>query len=119
VQEAYAALPPEDRARAGILASTFGEAGAINFFGPPIGLPHAISAHNNYWLWGPGVYSGEVMLVIAPADSAVLRLFDHVDLASRIRCDYCLPALTAMSIYICRGPRRPLPDLWPQLKNYV
>jgi hypothetical protein len=119
VKEAYAALPPEDRARAGILANSFGEAGAINFFGPHIGLPHAISAHNNYWLWGPGAYSGEVMLVIAPPESAVLKLFDHVELASPIRCDYCLPALTAMNIYICRGPHRPLPELWPQLKNYV
>jgi 4-amino-4-deoxy-L-arabinose transferase-like glycosyltransferase len=119
VKEAYAALPAEDRARAGILASSFGEAGAINFFGPHIGLPHAISAHNNYWLWGPGAYSGEVMLVFAPPDAAVLELFDHVEVASRIRCDYCLPALTTMSIYICRGPRRPLPELWPQLKNYV
>lgn len=119
VKEAYAALPPEERAHAGILASTFGEAGAINFFGPHIGLPHAISGHNNYWLWGPGAYNGEVMLVIAPPDAPVLKLFDHVEPVSRIYCDYCLPALTAMTVYVCRGPRRPLPELWPQLKNYV
>ena len=119
MQDAYAALPPEDRPRAGILAKTFGEAGAINFFGPHLGLPHAISAHNTYWLWGPGAYSGEVMLVIAPPDDPVLTLFDPVELASRIRCDYCLPGLTATSVYVCRGPRRPLPALWPQLKNFV
>jgi hypothetical protein len=75
--------------------------------------------YNNYWLWGPGEYSGEVMLVFAQPDSDVLKLFDHVDLASRIRCPYCLPALTRTAIYICRGPQRPLRELWPQLKNYV
>jgi Dolichyl-phosphate-mannose-protein mannosyltransferase len=119
VREAYAALPEEDRARAGILASSFGEAGAINFFGPDAGLPHAVSGHNNYFLWGPGGYNGDVMLVFAEPDAAVLKLFEHVALASKIQCPYCLPGLTATAIYICRGSHRPLPELWEQLKNYV
>ena len=119
VQEAYALLPLQERERVGILAISFGDAGAINFFGPRLGLPHAISAHNNCWLWGPGGYSGDVMLVFAQPDSEVLKLFDEVELASRIECPYCLPALTSTAIYICRGPHRPLRELWPQLKNYV
>jgi hypothetical protein len=119
VQEAYAALPEEDRARVGILASSFGEAGAINFFGPHVGLPHAISGHNNYFLWGPGGYSGDVMLVFAEPDSEVLELFDHVELAGKIQCAYCMPGLRATAIYICRRPRRPLRELWSQLKSYV
>ena len=49
-----AALPPADRAKAVIVARNYGEAGAINFLGRERGAPLAISAHNNYWLWGPG-----------------------------------------------------------------
>lgn len=36
-------LPAEDRARMGILAGNYGEAGAINLYGGQYGLPRAIS----------------------------------------------------------------------------
>jgi len=49
----YRSLPPEERARTGILTGNYGEAGAINLFGPALGLPHAYSRHQNHWFWGP------------------------------------------------------------------
>ena len=116
---AYAALPPHDKARVGILTKTFGEAGAVNFFGRTMGLPHAIATHNNYWLWGPAPYSGDVMLAIGYSESELRTLFADVQPAGAIRCNYCLPQLTAHPVYVCRGARRPLQELWPALKNYV
>jgi 4-amino-4-deoxy-L-arabinose transferase-like glycosyltransferase len=119
VSRAYADLQPEDRARVGILTRSFGEAGAINFFGPAVGLPHAISAHNNYWLWGPGAYRGEVMLAVGYRKDELHALFEHIENAGAINCDYCMPELTATSVYLCRSPRRPLAEIWSTLKNYV
>src|SRR6266436_5238789 len=49
----YNSLPPEDRAETGIWAGNYGEAGAINLFGPQYGLPPAYSRHQNHWYWGP------------------------------------------------------------------
>ena len=49
----YRSLPPDERARTGIFCGNYGEAGAINLFGPPLGLPHAYSRHQNHWFWGP------------------------------------------------------------------
>jgi hypothetical protein len=49
----YNSLPPEERAATGIWAGNYGEAGAINLFGPKLGLPHAYSRHQNHWYWGP------------------------------------------------------------------
>jgi hypothetical protein len=49
----YNSLPPEDRSQAGIWAGNYGEAGAINQFGPQYGLPRAYSRHQNHWYWGP------------------------------------------------------------------
>ncbi len=49
----YDALPPEERAETGIWAGNYGEAGAINLFGPKLGLPRAYSRHQNHWYWGP------------------------------------------------------------------
>jgi len=53
VAAVYNSLPPEDRAQTGIWAGNYGEAGAINEFGPRYGLPRAWSRHQNHWYWGP------------------------------------------------------------------
>ena len=49
----YNSLPPVERAETGILTGNYGEAGAIDQFGPRYGLPHAWSRHQNHWFWGP------------------------------------------------------------------
>jgi 4-amino-4-deoxy-L-arabinose transferase-like glycosyltransferase len=49
----YNSLPPEERAKTGIWAGNYGDAGAINEFGPRYGLPRAWSRHQNHWYWGP------------------------------------------------------------------
>lgn len=53
VADIYNSMPPEERAKTGILTGNYGEAGAIDQFGPRYGLPHAWSRHQNYWFWGP------------------------------------------------------------------
>ena len=53
----YNSLPPEDRAQTGIWAGNYGEAGAINQFGPQYGLPRAWSRHQNHWYWGCLLYT--------------------------------------------------------------
>ena len=43
-------LTPEEQAKACVFGQNYGEAGAINHFGPGLGLPRAISGHNSYGL---------------------------------------------------------------------
>src|SRR5207253_2872972 len=45
VAHVYHHLRPEDEKRAAIFCQSYGEAGAIDFFGPKFGLPSAISGH--------------------------------------------------------------------------
>src|SRR5213075_27814 len=42
VAKVYESLPPDVRAKTGIFASNYGEAGALHLFGPAHGLPNAI-----------------------------------------------------------------------------
>jgi len=49
----YESLPAEDRNRATILTLNYGEAGAIERYGPALGLPLPFSGHNSYAEWGP------------------------------------------------------------------
>ncbi len=57
----------KERAKTGILASNYGQAGAIDVLGAKYGLPSAISGHQNYWFWGPRGYTGEEMIVMNQA----------------------------------------------------
>jgi hypothetical protein len=57
-------LPAESRARLGILAGNYGEAGAINLYGPSYGLPEAISGMNSFWLHGYGNPPPETLIVV-------------------------------------------------------
>ncbi len=60
----YNGLPSEIRGKNAIFEQSYGQAGAIDLFGPKYGLPPAISAHQSYFLWGPRNYTGESVIVM-------------------------------------------------------
>ena len=121
VEAAHATLSEQERRGAMVFGSYFGDTGAVNFFGREAGLPPAIGGHNNYWLWGPREFSGDVMIVITdPRHTAQhLELFEHVERVAGVECRYCMPDTSRLSVYVCRGLKRPLPEVWPQLKRYI
>src|SRR5438046_2747982 len=64
VARVYASLPANEQKRAAIFCQNYGEAGAIDLFGPKYRLPPALSGHQNYFYWGPGHYAGEILIVL-------------------------------------------------------
>jgi hypothetical protein len=64
IAKTYRALPQSERDSCAILASWYGIAGAVDYFGPALGLPPAICPHNSYWSWGTGGYAGNVVLAV-------------------------------------------------------
>jgi hypothetical protein len=119
VARAYHALPAEDRARCSIFADNYGEAGAIDFFGPSYGLPPAISPHNNYWLWGPRGGTGDVMILVGGD-----RGSHHEDFRSSVKvdstsCEHCMPYENAAPIWVCRGLNKPLAERWKEIRRYI
>jgi hypothetical protein len=64
VARIYQSLSPKDRARTAIFCNAWGEAAAIDFFGPRYSLPPAISKHNNSWYWGPRGYTRDIVIVL-------------------------------------------------------
>lgn len=118
IEEAYATLPPQDRAHTVVLASSYADAGAVNFLGPKRGLPRAISGHNSYWLWGPGSADTEVVLALTPDGDWLTRSFEEVERVAEVDCDYCMPETDRSGVYVCRGLKRPLADWWLELKRY-
>jgi hypothetical protein len=118
VREVYESLPPGDRARVEILTGSFGETGAINVLGRELGLPRSLGTHNQYWLWGPGSATGELMIVVHESESQLREWFTDCERRREIDCPYCMEPMRAKAVFLCREPRRPLPQLWPEMKLY-
>jgi hypothetical protein len=114
----YKSLPEEERAKSCILAGNYGEAGAVDFFGPEYDLPKAISGHNNYYLWGPRDCTGEIVITVGVPRGRLEVMFEDVEQADMIECEYCMPDEDNLPIYIVRSPKASLQEMWPQVKHY-
>jgi 4-amino-4-deoxy-L-arabinose transferase-like glycosyltransferase len=117
VTRIYEGLPAAQRRQAAIFASNYGEAAAIDFFGDH--LPPALSGHNNYWLWGPRGYSGDVVIRVNGDCGAKDHLFRSARLLTRLDAPWVISYERDIPIMLCTGIRVPLTALWPKLRNYI
>ncbi len=117
VVKVYWSLPPEERSEAAIYARNYGEAAAIDFFGPRYGLPKAISGHMSYYLWGPGERSGKVLITIGSGENGLKRAYGDVQKVATVGTRYSMPDERG-AIFVCREPRMPMRELWPLTKVY-
>lgn len=115
VAKVYNALPPEQRAKTGILAGTYGDAGAIDFFGSRLGLPKSISGHQNYYYWGPREYTGESLIFLHYDLEDVQRWCQSVQVGPKLDPYYGM-AEEHYTILVCSGLKKPLAEVWPRFK---
>jgi len=118
VARVYNSLPAGERARCAVFARNYGQAGAIDFFGARYGLPKAIGKHQNYFLWGPRDYTGECVITVGEREADVRKSFDQVELAATVTHPYVLPHENNLPVFVCRKPKRPLKEIWPDVKCY-
>ncbi|MFI5250848.1 MAG: glycosyltransferase family 39 protein [Bacteroidota bacterium] len=119
VAEVYHTLTPDEQSRCAIYADNYGRCGAIDLFGKKYGLPPSIGSHNNYWLWGPRDYTGELVIILGGELRDKQDKFQSVTIARIVKSEYCLPYENNLNIYVCRGLKVPLRELWPTLKTYI
>ena len=117
VARVYHSLPPEEQSRTAIYCSNYGQAAAIDFFGPQYGLPKAISGHQNYFFWGPRNYTGEIMILIGESEGKVREKFDSVTVAATQQNPYAFRYET-QPILLCRGLKWNLQTIWPSVKKW-
>lgn len=117
LERVVAQLPDSERKRAVIVASNYGEAAAIEFFGR--GLPPVISGHNQYFLWGTHGASGDVLIDVGGDCGASDKLFRNAVRAATFHARYVMPYEDGLPIMLCRGIKRPLAQVWPAVKDYI
>jgi len=119
VARVYRSLPPDERAHAVILGSNYGEAGAIDRYGPAPGLPHAFSGHNSYWWWGPPPDGADTVVAIGFQRADLTWAFGSVVLAATIRNRQRVQNdEEGAPVWICTDPRAQWSILWPDFKHY-
>jgi len=117
VARVYQTLTPEERAKTAIFTNNYGEAAAIDFFGPKYGLPKAISGHQNYFLWGPRNYTGEIVIRIGATIEDVRSGYESVTVAAGIENPYALYYETR-PILLCRGRKENYQTHWDHVKKW-
>jgi hypothetical protein len=98
----YGSLTDEERREAAIYASNYGEAGAIEQFGPEAHLPPPISGHNNYWLWGPRGASGRVVIVVGGNTERWRSRCESFEVSSVVSHSLAMPYENRLPISVCR-----------------
>ena len=118
IATAWDSLPVSARAHEAILTSNYGEAGAIDRYGPTLGLPAAYSGHMGFWYWGPPPATGTSVLGIGFDPGYLARFFTKVRLISRL--DNHLEVNNDEQhapLWLASGLRGNWTARWPQLKD--
>lgn len=116
--KAWALVPESERADCAIFGQDYGVAGAIDFYGPPYGLPNAISGHQNYWIWGPRGYSGKCMVILGDREERLRELFEDVRFVT-VTAPNKYGLETELGVHLCHRPKfGTLQQAWPMIKRW-
>ena len=119
VAREYGALPAAVRARTTILTGNYGEAGAIDRYGPGFGLPAVYSGASNFWLWGPPP-AADIAAIAVNVDPALLnREFAHVRMIATFRNGLGVEGdEQRVPVYLATGLKPSWAQAWPAFRDY-
>lgn len=115
VARVYHSLPAAERANAVIVADNYGEAGALDLYGPGLGLPQVISSAGTYWYFGPGSLPGEVVVTLGEEPEGLRQFADSVVVAAELTNRWAVPEEQDLKVLVARRPRTTVQAVWPSL----
>ena len=118
VAAVYRRLSPLDRARTVIVGDNYGEAGALEFYGPKLGLPPAICNQGSFYFFGPGERPGTIGIVIGESRESLSRFYDSLAVGARIENPLTVREERDLTIYVGRKPRTTVQAIWPDEKGH-
>jgi Dolichyl-phosphate-mannose-protein mannosyltransferase len=121
VADVYRSLPAEERAGTGILTGNYGEAGALNLYGPALGLPHAMSLTNSFWYRGYDPRLPNTVIVTGFELKDGQKLFESCAVAAKNTNPFDVVNEESRyhpDILLCRNLRMPWPDYWASHRRF-
>jgi 4-amino-4-deoxy-L-arabinose transferase-like glycosyltransferase len=114
-------FPANDRRHLAILGTNYGEAGAVNLYGPQYGLPRAISGVNSFWYQGYGDPPPEVVIVLGLPRSYLETKFESCQVAGHTWNKFGVrneETVQHPDIFACRGLRQSWPEFWKNFQYF-
>jgi hypothetical protein len=100
-----------------IFTSNYGEAGAVDRYGPTVGLPSAYSGHNAFGYWGPPPDNAGPVVTVG-LEASELRQFRGCRVAARIENSAAIDNdERGNAIDRCSGTRGAWSTIWPKLRH--
>jgi Dolichyl-phosphate-mannose-protein mannosyltransferase len=119
VAREYDALPGPQRRQTTILTGNYGEAGAIDRYGPGLGLPQVYSGANNFWLWGPPPAADSAALAVNLDPAFLRREFAHVRLVATFSNGMGVSDdEQGTAVYLATGLKSSWAQAWPAFRDY-
>jgi 4-amino-4-deoxy-L-arabinose transferase-like glycosyltransferase len=120
IADVYDSLSPADQQKAVLFTGNYGEAGALDRYGRPLGLPAVYSGHNELHRYGPPPNDKTVVVLVSEGTAAQVRArFGPCEARTRLHNSAGVDnEELGASVYVCRELPRTWQDLWPQLQHY-
>jgi|SRR5579863_3503048 len=115
VAHVYDSIPASEHAGSGILVGNYGEAGAINLFGPHYKLPPAISKTNSAWYRSYPTNEPQTLIMVGFDDDFLKENFEHCELVAHNTNPYGVvneESRDHPDIYLCRHLLPSWPEFW-------
>jgi hypothetical protein len=117
IAHVYDRAPMSERSTTSILASNYGEAGAVDRFGPSLGLPRAVSGQDGFWYWGPPPSKARTFIVIGMTTRKLASSFGSCELVTRLTNEVGVDNQEQGSpVWTCSGVKADWAVLWPHWK---
>jgi 4-amino-4-deoxy-L-arabinose transferase-like glycosyltransferase len=111
VARAFASLSVERQAVTGLFAQNYGQAGALEFYGPRLGLTAPIMLPNNFLLW-PAKPECEAILTVGISEAYLQKFFAKVSVLDRFDHPWMVPEERNLLICLAAQPTRDLQEAW-------
>lgn len=121
VAHVYGSLSPAEREHTGILTGNYGEAGALNLYGPPLGLPHAMGLTNSFWYRGYDPRLPQTVILTGFDLGEARKLFASCTVAAKNTNPYGVENEESRdhpNILLCRNLRMPWPVYWAHFRRF-
>jgi 4-amino-4-deoxy-L-arabinose transferase-like glycosyltransferase len=121
VARVYRSLSPEEQAETGILAGNYGEGGALNLYGPALGLPRAMAGTNSFWYRGYTEPPPETVIVVGFDVGEAEAVFSSCRVVAKNTNRYDVvneESRDHPDILVCRHLRDSWPEFWHNFRRF-
>jgi len=121
VAQVYNALPAEERGRTGILTGNYGEGGALNLYGPALGLPHAMAGTNSMWYRGYDQRQPQTVIAVGFDLDEGQELFESCAVAAKNDNRYGVineESKEHPDILLCRKMKKSWAEFWSSFRRF-